>query len=65
MSCDTCKYKRNIPGDAHVRCVFKWGDLQPPKADATGIRNGWYFFPLNFDPNWQIEECKAYEVSGT
>jgi len=61
-NCYNCTYRGEIPGDAHSRCKFNWSlsEIKPPKADEQGIRKGWYLFPLNFDPVWQKEECKAF-----
>jgi len=61
-TCGSCAYKTNIPGDSHIGCSFAWEkvDVKPPKADPHGIKSGWYTFPLNFDPNWQQEECKSH-----
>lgn len=63
-SCHNCAYKANIPGDAHVECTFDWekSDQRPPEANDHGVKMGWYIFPINFDPNWQMEECKAFSV---
>lgn len=30
------------------------------KANPHGIKNGWFNFPLNFDPRW-LENCDGYE----
>ena len=62
-NCWSCKFRGTVPCSAHISCNFKWRDseLDPPKADLHGIRNGWYFFPLNFDPVWQNEKCTAYQ----
>lgn len=60
--CFSCGYKRNIPGDCHVRCMFNWkkANVKPPKANQYGIASGWYLFPMNFDPIWQEEQCMGY-----
>ena len=62
-SCYDCIHKGSIPGDAHIRCKFNWSasDKKPPKADPHGRVNGWYYFPINFDPAWQQEECSAFQ----
>jgi hypothetical protein len=31
------------------------------KAKETGIRNGWFMFPYNYDPVWMEGECNGYE----
>lgn len=61
---DGCAYRGGIPGNCHTRCLFDWAKskLPLPKGNEHGIRNGWYMFPLNFDPVWMEEECKAYSA---
>ena len=63
-NCHNCAYKANIPGDAHIECKFNWKKFEhkPPKANDHGIKMGWYLFPINFDPTWQQEECKAFSI---
>lgn len=31
-----------------------------PADNPHGIKNGWYMFPVNYDPTWMIEQCKAF-----
>jgi len=58
LDCYNCKYKRNIPGDAHVSCVNHDPKV---KGDAHGIESGWFFYPLNFDPIWG-SGCTNFEA---
>jgi len=30
------------------------------KANPTGIKNGWFHYPFNFDPVW-LEHCEGFE----
>lgn len=55
--CHSCKYKRSIPGDAHISCSKKNVVV---KGNDTGIRNGWFFHPINFDPTW-LEYCIGFQ----
>ncbi len=61
-TCFNCAYRTDIPGDAHIGCSFAWekSENKPPKANEAGVKNGWYMFPLNFDPVWQEEPCKEH-----
>lgn len=61
--CYGCKYRMNIPGDAHSKCSFDFwtNEVEPPKGSEHGIKNGWFFFPFNYDPRWMISVCKARE----
>ncbi len=57
-NCHRCEFKREVPGDAHIECV---------KPDATmtglphGIREGWFMYPLVFDPVWMTSKCENFE----
>lgn len=57
--CYHCAHKRNVPGNAHIQCV-------KPDAEMTGnkhgIRNGWFMYPLLFDPVWKEEPCQNFEM---
>jgi hypothetical protein len=74
-ACYTCKHRRDVPGDAHSRCVHPKINLNSldminvviglPNSlnvcgSAHGIRSGWFIWPLNFDPVW-LENCDGYE----
>lgn len=58
----SCIHKRNIPGDAHIGCVKPDPNM---KGNVHGIQNGWFFYPLNFDPVWMTKECGNFEGSVT
>jgi hypothetical protein len=30
------------------------------KGNSNGIGNGWFIFPLNYDPIW-LESCDSFE----
>jgi len=56
--CYACESKCNVPGDCHIRCS------NPDKAmtgSAHGIRNGWFFYPLCFDPVWKTKLCDNFK----
>lgn len=69
MNCTDCKHRRAIPGDAHSQCVAQpFPDFVAMRSGRTampvivnehGYRNGWAFWPVNFDPVW-IESCKLF-----
>jgi len=90
--CYKCRHRREIPGNAHTRCVHPkaGGDKeQDPlieimgimagahrftpfsvgtdnlgiKGSPYGIRNGWFVWPLNFDPVW-LESCNGFSPKG-
>lgn len=57
-ACYECKHKCSVPGNAHIRC-------EKPDMDMTGAahgkRNGWFYYPLLFDPVWMTKKCNNYE----
>ena len=57
--CYECKFKRDVPGDAHISCVN-------PDPQMTGneraIQHGWFYYPLVFDPVWMRKECSNFEA---
>jgi hypothetical protein len=56
--CRNCKNMRTIPGDCHISCA-------KPDLDMTGnkhgIQQGWFWYPINFDPIWATKECCNFE----
>ncbi len=72
--CYRCKHRGSVPGDAHSCCEYpgnKTGILDMfsnednikklnIKGSLHGIRNGWFMWPVNFDPVW-LENCDGFE----
>jgi len=74
--CYKCKYRGNVAGDAHSCCRYPNNDIGMLsffeksnlenmeklniKANSHGIRNGWFMWPVNFDPVW-LENCDGFE----
>lgn len=54
--CYACIHRRNVPGDCHSRCVNLAANV---KGNAHGIKNGWFFWPFNFDPTW-LQSCDGF-----
>lgn len=56
--CYSCIHKREVPGDAHIRCG-------KPDVNMTGhkygIKMGWFIYPLLFDPVWKTKACDNFE----
>jgi len=75
--CYECKHRGNVPGDAHSCCNYpgnstgmldffnegNWSNAKKLniKASAHGVKKGWFFWPVNFDPCW-LENCEGFEV---
>lgn len=73
--CYKCKYRGNVPGDAHSCCrypgnetgifdIFSKKNTQNRKklniqAETHGIKNGWFLWPVNFDPVW-LTNCDGF-----
>jgi len=57
-NCYSCVSKRNNPGDCHIRCANPDPEM---KGKEHGVRQGWFFYPGNFDPVWMDKECSNYE----
>jgi len=68
-NCYECKYRGEVPGDAHSCCnhpavkqnPFKASAALSIKGDHTGIRNGWFLWPFNFDPVW-LKSCSGFDT---
>ena len=59
LPCYSCAYKDEVPGSAHIRCRLLWTTERRPEGAPHGVRNGWFIFPLNYDPTWGPNECIA------
>jgi len=55
--CRECKFVRNVPGDAHKSCANKEAKIE---GSEMGIRQGYFFWPYNFDPTWLIS-CTGFK----
>lgn len=56
--CWHCAHKREVAGNAHIKCSKPDPDM---RGDSHGIKNGWFFYPLLFDPTWKKDMCKNFE----
>lgn len=57
--CYDCIHRREVAGNAHIRCAKT--DLEMT-GDPHGIKNGWFFYPLLFDPVWKTKKCTNFEA---
>lgn len=73
--CYKCKYRGNVPGDAHSCCRYPGNNtnlfamfepsnlLQAIKLDIKAIRHGfecgWFMWPVNYDPVWLLN-CTGF-----
>ena len=62
-NCYECEFRRSVPGDAHSQCVHpntrKGGQELNIKGNAHGVKMGWFYWPLNFDPTW-LDNCDGF-----
>ena len=58
--CYSCIHKRNVPGDRHINCAKPDPVM---KGNRHGILNGWFLYPLVFDPTWQEKDCANYKTN--
>lgn len=56
--CYFCQHLREVPGDAHIQCAKPDKNM---RGDKHGIQQGWFFYPLLFDPTWKLDWCKNFE----
>lgn len=56
--CYHCKFKREVPGNAHIKCANPDKDM---RGNALGIKSGWFFYPFLFDPVWKEKMCANYQ----
>lgn len=54
--CYKCVHRLSVPGDCHSRCNNHNAKVS---GAAHGIRNGWFFWPVNFDPTW-LQSCDGF-----
>lgn len=55
--CYSCVYKRNVPGNCHIACS---NPDRTVTGDPYGRAQGWFFYPLCFDPAWKTSFCSNY-----
>lgn len=74
--CYQCSYRQNVSGDSHSSCQHPSvaGDLIDQTigmirghkgaiqvtGNPAGVKNGWFFWPANFDPIW-LESCNGFQ----
>lgn len=61
--CYDCVFRRELTYSAHSECCNPqmMDEKEPMKviANPHGIKNGWCFWPFNFDPIW-INSCSHH-----
>ena len=57
LKCETCLYKKGIPGNTHIECTGQKVNIFG--VSDHGVKQGWFVFPIIYDPVW-AEECDGY-----
>lgn len=56
--CYQCEHARSLPGNYHILC-------SKPHVSVSGsqhaLANGWFTYPVNFDPTWRTTECPNFQ----
>jgi len=56
--CYSCVSRCTVPGNCHIKCSNPDPDMT---GDPHGIRNGWFYYPMLFDPTWKTKMCANYK----
>lgn len=56
--CYKCAHKRDVLGNCHIRCANPDETMQ---GNPHGMKHGWFYYPMLFDPIWRETECKNFE----
>lgn len=56
--CYECIHKGGVPGSCHSSCKKPDPEMT---GDPHGVKNGWFFYPSNFDPTWKTSDCSNFE----
>ena len=59
LNCYKCAHRRSISGDCHSKCANSSAKVE---GHPCGIKNGWFRWPNNFDPNWLIS-CDGFKIN--
>ena len=60
--CWDCAHKRKVPGNAHIMCTMPDAGMS---GNKHGIKNGWFMYPLLFDPVWKTKLCSNFKPKST
>jgi hypothetical protein len=56
--CWDCVHLRRNSWTHHIKCAKPDPEMT---GSEHGIRNGWFLYPLNFDPVWKTKLCSNLE----
>ena len=55
--CWRCRNMREVPGNSHIACANPDSEMT---GDKHGIKHGWFYYPLLFDPTWKTKLCSNF-----
>jgi len=58
--CHICAHKKSVPGNTHIQCIRADTEMT---GSPYGIQNGWFFYPVLFDPIWMEKKCCNFELN--
>ena len=56
--CYACSKRREVPGNCHILCAKPDAKM---KGHPHGISNGWFIYPMLFDPTWKTRMCANFK----
>ncbi len=56
--CSDCSNKREVAGNALIQCIKPDSKMV---GNKYGIKNGWFYYPILFDPVWKESKCANFE----
>jgi hypothetical protein len=56
--CYSCRHRRSVLGNTHIQCAKPDPAME---GNPHGVRHGWFFYPLLFDPVWKQRLCANHE----
>ena len=56
--CYKCNFMAEVIGDCHIKCLNPDPNM---KGNLHGIKNGWFYYPLLFDPVWKKKLCANFQ----
>lgn len=61
QQCYSCVFRCELSWSCHSKCTAEWVEFsEMPKGNDYGRSEGWYHFPVNYDPVWMEEESSKY-----
>ena len=56
--CHKSVHKKDVPGNCHIACTKPDPEMT---GNPHGIENGWFYYPILFDPCWATKKCVNFK----